>query len=412
MRNVVWWFSCTVAAILVAKSSGDDSNLPLLSLAQGQARGSFMTTQNGRQFSAFRGIRYAEPPTGQLRFKDPVAASAWEGVLDASREAPKCIQYDPIVGSILGEEDCLMVNVYTADVNAAKPVMVFIHGGAFIIGSGNGGNDPYGPKLLLDRDIVLVTINYRLGPFGFLSTEDAEAAGNYGLLDQSLALNWVRENIATFGGDAGSVTIFGESAGAASVEYQILSPRSKGLFHGAISQSGSTLCHWSFFNNIGHRTKTLATFLQCPTDSSRHLLDCLRTKTTTEILEMRRRFQVPPLMGLFPVVFGPRVDREREFPFLPAHPRRLMASSNFNHVPYITGINRNEGAGFLTHLLANDAEAMNGVAKDPSKYFSYMLGLDSVDNSAGRVAEAMELLDAQVPLDQQLTTLDEVGLSK
>jgi len=303
-----------------------------------------------------------------------------------------------------------MVNVYTADMNAdvAKPVMVFIHGGAFIIGSGNGESDPYGPNLLMDRDIVLVTINYRLGPFGFLSTEDAEAAGNYGLLDQSLALKWVRENIAGFGGDAGSVTIFGESAGAASVEYHVLSPRSRGLFHGAISQSGSSLCHWSHFDNIAQRTRTLAGLLECPTDSSRQILDCLRAKDAAEILEMRRRFEVPPILGIFPIIFGPRVDAERESPFLPAHPRTIMAAGSTNPVPFITGFNRNEGAGLLAHLIAGEGEGLMALEKDPVKYMAVLLGMDSAENRDEMARQVLPLLDADLPLSQQLATLDEI----
>ncbi|KAB7496322.1 Carboxylesterase NlhH [Armadillidium nasatum] len=125
------------------------------------------------------------------------------------------------------------------------PVMVFIHGGGFMA----GGADFYPPYALMNRDIVLVTIQYRLGIFGFLSTEDSEMPGNMGLKDQQLALKWIKENIESFGGDSNRITIFGESAGGASVHYHILSPGSKGLFNRAILQSGTAFCPWASNNN-------------------------------------------------------------------------------------------------------------------------------------------------------------------
>jgi len=178
-----------------------------------------------------------------------------------------------------------------------------------------------------------------------LSTEDSEAPGNYGLLDQSLALKWVRENIGSFGGDPNSITIFGESAGGASVEYQVLSPLSKGLFDRAISQSGSSMCYWSLHPNIGEKSLKLASLLQCPTDS-RQLLECLRAKSAIEIIKMGKTFQTWDAVDLV-MTFGPRIDNEREFPFLPAHPRSMISAKNFNSVPYITGLNQNEGCLIL-----------------------------------------------------------------
>jgi len=130
--------------------------------------GSHLTSRSGRTFAAFRGVPYAKPPVADLRFKDPEPAEEWAGVLDATREGPICNQFNFFLNGFGGTEDCLKLNVYTHDSNAdqLKPVMVWIHGGGFTFGSGNGETDFFGPEMLMDKDIVLVTFNYRLGPFG------------------------------------------------------------------------------------------------------------------------------------------------------------------------------------------------------------------------------------------------------
>jgi para-nitrobenzyl esterase len=196
----------------------------------------------------FYGIPYAEPPVGQLRWAPPVPAQAWEGVRDASTPGPACMQPQGQGGSFYGrsgfamDEDCLTLNVWTRAgfADESLPVMVWIHGGALVTGSG----DEYPGELLTAKGVVLVTINYRLGRFGFhahpeLSDENpAGVSGNQGLRDQILALEWVRDNVAQFGGDPQNVTIFGESAGSLSMSLLQASPLANGLFHRVIGQSG------------------------------------------------------------------------------------------------------------------------------------------------------------------------------
>ncbi|KAL1116581.1 hypothetical protein AAG570_005053 [Ranatra chinensis] len=177
-------------------------------------------------------IPYAKPPVEELRFQSPQRPLKWDGVLDASGDkSPMCMQIPIFIPSLrnltLGQEDCLYLNVFTRkiDSSAKFPVMVYIHGGAFRFGSpGPKGRARY----LMDREMVLVTLTYRLGPLGFLSTEDEVIPGNFGLKDQAMALGWVKRNIEHFGGDPDSITIFGESAGGASVHYMMMSPLSKG----------------------------------------------------------------------------------------------------------------------------------------------------------------------------------------
>lgn len=202
----------------------DTQNPLFLNTTYGSLEGKWMTSRSGREFRAFLGVPYAAPPLGNLRFAPPAPPQKWMGVRDATKEGNVCIQM-----YLNGSEDCLYLNVFTHntvtqtnDTQTYFPVMVFIHGGGFYRGSSSLGT--YGPEYLMDRDIVLVTIQYRLGVFGFLSTEDAVVPGNMGLKDQARALLWVKENIHTFWGDRYKVTIFGNSAGSSSVHFHMLSP--------------------------------------------------------------------------------------------------------------------------------------------------------------------------------------------
>lgn len=213
-------------------------------------------TRNG--IAVFRGVPYAAPPTGDLRFCPPRPAAKWAGVLDATGQATACPQpalprlfdkldsADPATKFVERyDEDCLTVNVFTPGLDSSsRPVMVWLHGGWFSVGSGNepcydGGN------LCRLGDVVVVTVNHRLGALGFLSLagqgDGSESSGNNGLLDIVAALEWVRDNIAAFGGDPGRVTLFGESGGAAKVSMLLGVMQARGLFHRAIVQSGPML---------------------------------------------------------------------------------------------------------------------------------------------------------------------------
>ena len=195
----------------------------------------------GSEVHAFLGIPYAAPPTGDLRWRPPQKPAMWSGVRDATHYGSPCVQGRDSHGS----EDCLYLNVWTPAHTADEslPVMVWIHGGGFVAGS---GSDPkFDGMRLATKGVVVVTINYRLGVFGFLAHPELtaesphHASGNYGLMDQLFALRWVKNNIAGFGGDGQHVTVFGESAGATSIGYLLVSPLAKGLFQGAILESPS-----------------------------------------------------------------------------------------------------------------------------------------------------------------------------
>ncbi len=235
------------AALLLLFACGGDRPEPLTTMVhteQGAVEG--MALPSG--LLAFKGIPYAAPPVGDLRWRAPQPAAAWEGSRDATSFSSSCWQPLSAPGSFYGvgdierDEDCLYLNVWTgADhADAALPVMVWIHGGGLQTGAGNTAL--YDGESLAGRGVVLVTLNYRLGPMGYLAhpelTAEAGVSGNYGVMDQVAALEWVQAHIAGFGGDPGNVTIFGESAGAWSVNYLTATPLAAGLFHRAIGHSG------------------------------------------------------------------------------------------------------------------------------------------------------------------------------
>ncbi|CAH2075634.1 unnamed protein product, partial [Iphiclides podalirius] len=219
-----------------------DQYTPEVTIEQGILSGKIST--DGKYFE-YIGIPYATT-NSSTRFQAPGPAPSWSGVLKAVDEIHFCPQVTPI--GVLGSEDCLKVNVYVpAMAKRPLPVMIYIHGGAFIVGG--GGKLMYGPDFLVKKDVILVTFNYRLGPLGFICLHIKEAPGNAGLKDQLAALRWVKKNIAAFGGDPDNITLFGESAGATSTSLLLASNHTKGLINRAIIQSGSSISNWAINRN-------------------------------------------------------------------------------------------------------------------------------------------------------------------
>lgn len=224
-----------------------------------------------RTVDAFFGVPFAKPPVGPLRFKDPEPPEPWSSVRDASCHPPMCLQKITSIQHVRHylkgnfhfppiSEDCLYLNVFTPsdrDNNSHLPVMVFIHGGGLVTG---GASLFEGSALSVYEDVVVVTVQYRLGILGFFSKGDEKVPGNFGVLDQVAALRWVQENIRNFDGDPGSVTIFGQSAGALTVSVLVMSPMSKGLFHRAIAESGVPLLP----GICSKHTRRSHSFQQCP----------------------------------------------------------------------------------------------------------------------------------------------------
>ncbi|XP_017772568.1 PREDICTED: venom carboxylesterase-6-like [Nicrophorus vespilloides] len=320
-----------------------------ITLANGLIQGKTDRTDKGSKYRSFKGIPYAAAPIGERRFKGPSVAPSWDGILDATQDADMCVQITN--EQYIGSEDCLHLNVYTTQERAGPelPVMVWIHGGAFMTGSSK--QQIYGPDYLIEKNVVVVTINYRLGVFGFLSTEDISSPGNYGLKDQIAALRWVQANIQRFGGNPNNVTIFGESAGAASVSYLLLAPQAKGLFHGAISESGTALCPWALQRHPRNIAFEVGIALGIITLSSEDLVNRLRTvdarllhtaSSSAAILNL-----ISPLNGL---PYSPTLEPEHDDAVLSLGSHELFRTGEFNRIPYIIGFNSEESSVLLELL--------------------------------------------------------------
>ena len=314
----------------------DQQTAEIVEIAQGRLKG---FSKDG--VLRFNGIPYAKPPTGPLRWRMAEASEPWSGVRDAARFGNIAPQIQGAAERLIGgtpgaqSEDCLYLNVCTPSLDGAKrPVMVWIHGGAFVNGAGSLGT--YNGKYLATRgDIVIVTINYRLGALGFLNLRDVtdgnlSATGAEGLRDQIMALRWVKQNIAAFGGDPGNVTIFGESAGAMSVGALLAAPSARGLFHKAILQSGAA--------HIGHSrersAKVARLFLEKLGVNDAQKLMALPheaiLKAQEDILE------IPRDTGGLP--FGPAADGD----LLPARAIGEVRAGSAKGIPVLSGTTADE----------------------------------------------------------------------
>jgi para-nitrobenzyl esterase len=316
----------------------------------------------------YLGLRYAKAPVGTLRFAPPQAAEGWQGTLDATKFGDACMQANQLGtlanGTVQSSEDCLFLNVYTPRTASTKPlpVMVFIHGGGFTIGAGS----QYDAQALSEAGpAVVVTLNYRLGALGYLALKELDdqrpgtPSGSDGIRDQQLALFWVKNNIATFHGDASSITLFGESAGSFSTCIHIVSPGSQGLAQRFIMESGSCIGTGTLIGNQADRyqlSQQLADSL-CPASDggagAASAIDCLRTAKASDVMTWVPSGPPAPgspaslignLLGapFFPIVEGPGG-------VLPAMPAQLIASGAFNKTAnIIAGTNAHEFALFVS----------------------------------------------------------------
>ena len=299
----------------------------------------------------YLGIPYAAPPVGALRWRPPQPVAAWKDVRPCTEFGPACPQPRQNPNGNYSE-DCLTLNVWTSakKPGARLPVMVWIHGGAFNFGASS--LPEYHGANLARRGVVVVTLNYRLGPLGFLvhpalNGESARGvSGNYGLLDQIAALKWVRSNIAAFGGAPGNVTIFGQSAGSRSVSLQLLSPLSKGLFARAIAQSGGPIIGSEYLSPdfkgdmaaVSRMGQELAKRLGCADASD--AIAAMRTKSAEEVVAAAACSTSVFETGLF---FAPVFDGA----VLPKDPAVTFLAGRQHRVPVITGSTRNEGTLYL-----------------------------------------------------------------
>ena len=344
-----------------------------------------------RPVDVYLSIPFAAPPTGQLRFQFPQPPQKWEGVLEATNIPTPCWQNNDTTfgddfrgtgmwNSILfPNEDCLYLNVYVPKnsntINSSKlAVMVWIYGGGFYSGSSN--LDIYdGKYFAAESNTIVVSMNYRLGPFGFFTLNNTQAPPNVGLRDQLMSLQWVQDNIAAFGGDPNNVTIFGESAGAVSVSLHLLSPLSRDKFNRAILQSGSAKIPIIMLTMVEalNRSKSFLKALEC-LDVNENISDinqtmnCMKGKPAQSIT-----FNQWIIQGFLQFPFIPVIDGD----FIPDDPAKLMERHEFKKCPILLGTNANEGSYFLIYefpqLLTLDSISMTQEQYEISfnRLFSY-----------------------------------------
>ncbi|XP_060081391.1 uncharacterized protein LOC132560731 [Ylistrum balloti] len=314
----------------------------------GSVRGLNITSDDGNIFQ-FRRIPFAKPPVGDLRFEKPEVPNAWVGTLDCTSYGHACMQ-----AGTRTSEDCLYLNVYvpnSLDTSAKRAVMVWIHGGSFISGS---GSETGGSTLALHGDVIVVTINYRLNIFGFFSTGDNTTHGNYGLWDQMLALRWVKDNIEDYGGNPSLITIFGESAGGVSVGLQAIITQNKDVFQRVIAESGSSVGPRDSGVEAMKVFSKVVDELGCFSDTSASTVRCLRQQSAEQLVTAFFKAFGVVQQSSFTILsaLGPTIDGElfpKDFDaILSDHDSEAMQF--FRSVDYLAGMNSADGGLFYFDL--------------------------------------------------------------
>ncbi|HEY6787363.1 MAG TPA: carboxylesterase family protein [Trebonia sp.] len=325
--------ACVAAAALIAGAGAAAASpgpglgrSPVVRTADGRVQG-----KTAGAMAEYLGIPYAAPPVGALRWQPPHPAASWHGIREATSFAPHCAQPASPFGVASTSENCLYLNVY-APAGAGDrnlPVMVWIHGGALVVGE----SDDYNPAALVRDGVIVVTINYRLGALGFLADSalaktPGGPSGNYGLMDQQAALRWVQRNIRGFGGDPRDVTLFGESAGGLSTLSQLVSPGARGLFQRAIVESGTYELGQQSLASAESGGAAFAAKAGCTTNTAA----CLRSLPVSTILDDENT-----------AGYDPNVDGA----VLPQSIGTALASGQFSHVPVTIGTNHDEWRLFV-----------------------------------------------------------------
>ncbi|KAK3105623.1 hypothetical protein FSP39_002059 [Pinctada imbricata] len=350
--------------VLVVPSFADDATV-FTSL--GRIKGvQTVDKETGKKVYEFRGIRYAKPPTGERRFRKPDPVEPWEGEYDATNFGYACPQS---VNELFDDksknqsEDCLFLNIYVPRSISSEEklsVMVWIHGGGFIIGNGHFYD---GTRLAVDGNVVVVTINYRLGILGFLALYHPASRGNYGLWDQKLALHWISDYIEAFRGNPASITIFGESAGGMSVSAQSLIPSNKDLFQRVIAQSGVISRTLLVRKKVARKAlERLPAKTKCKPDDLFQFVDCLRQVDVEILLEASSFWNYLPEDSVtLETVYGVVVDGE----IFPEHPVKLLQDPSSHHavmlrsLDFMTGTTSQEGSLIYMSVPPNVQERYN-----------------------------------------------------
>ncbi|XP_063801978.1 fatty acyl-CoA hydrolase precursor, medium chain-like [Pseudophryne corroboree] len=358
MRGIILY-----SLILGALAAGQEEDRPLVVTQYGKLRGKTVAVkETDRTVHAFHGVPFAKPPVGPLRLASPEPPEPWGSVREATEQPPMCLQNVEIVEELMKtlkdritlppvSEDCLYLNIFSPadrEQNARLPVMVFIHGGGLTMGAALMFE---GVALSAYENVVVVSIQYRLGLMGFLSSGDEQLPGNYGFLDQVQALRWVQGNIVNFGGDPNSVTIFGESAGGVSVSVLMVSPLAKGLFHRAIAESGVAIIPGFIANSVKEVIFTRNIVSNVSGCDQNKMLDCFRTKTEEEIIAIASSLKSLPLPGSIDGTFFPKPVEQ------------ILADKETSPVPFMTGVTEQE-FGWMIPMALNISGFREGMDRE------------------------------------------------
>ncbi|XP_055381814.1 esterase B1-like [Condylostylus longicornis] len=378
-----------------------------VTVKQGALVGVKNQLDNNFTYYSFKGIPYAKPPVGNLRFKPPQSLEKFnDNPIDCTKERSPSFQTNMFTKEFEGSEDCLYLNIYTpslennSNIKTFYPVMFWIHGGGFSSGSGN--SDLYGPDYIIKENIVLVTINYRLGIFGFLSFPEGGISGNAGLKDQQMALKWIHENIKNFNGDPNNITLFGESAGAVCVHYHCLTETSRKYFRKAIIQSGTAKMHWALQEDPSYKARKLS-----------ELLGLKKSATDTEISEFLTSYSDIKKMhqNMYNVLSQREKKRDVMMPFRPSlEPYSADAmiicpfsnsikDQNLQNLSIIFGCTSSEGMVILENEFPR-LEKFNG--SDYARWVPYKFGISESDSRFSKIINEIKtfyMKDSEVKMD-------------
>ncbi|KAK9719892.1 Carboxylesterase family [Popillia japonica] len=314
-----------------------------------------VTVDKGKTYYSFQGVPYATPPVGDLRLADPRPPTKWSHVLDATKPGKTCIE---MYYENRGHEDCLYLNVFTPNLDKSLPVIVWIHGGSFAVIFTN--NTLSGVDYFIDEEVIFVTIHYRLGPFGFLSTEDDVIPGNFGLKDQVMAIEWVYENINKFGGDPKKITIMGESgesAGGTATSYFGMLPQLNGKIAGIIQQSSTSISEFSLGRNHRLGAYILSTKLGLQTQNTTAILEHLRKANVEDIRRsaVTTHIDVSYGVGIFlgAIFYVCLESRSNKSPLITEMPFEQLRQGKINKIPRLMGINSLEGIFIYNEFQTN-----------------------------------------------------------
>ncbi|XP_049838003.1 venom carboxylesterase-6-like [Schistocerca gregaria] len=348
-----------------------------VTVQQGRLRGAVETSALGLPYASFRGVPYAQPPVGELRFQAPQPPASWDGDRDALEDPDPCPQVG-MSGGFQGNEDCLYVNIYVPlNASGPFPVLTWFPVGAFKSGSAADT----GPDIFLSLDIIVVAVQPRVSAMGLLSTGDEVIPGNAGMKDMVMSLQWIQQNIAAFGGDPNQVTIGGESSGGCSVSHLVLSPLTAGLFRAAIIHSGEAASPWGIMADPAAKAFRLAEVLGFTANNTQELRDFLLTVDPQDLVSHDDDIITPEEeIRIQHLAWLPVLEQDVDGAFVTEWPAESLKAGRFNKVPVITGFTSGDGLELIRQkLYLSDPAAVQELSDNFVQIVSPILHLPTAE---------------------------------